>query len=444
MNTLTLGPTDPAPTPPQAPAAVRKVVVLGQGYVGLPLALRAAELGHQVVGYDVDKNRARTLAAGTSPVEDVSDDRLAELLTAGDYQPSYQAGDLAGFDVAVIAVPTPIGADRAPDLGHVEAAARTLVVHLRPGALVVLESTTYPGTTRKVGRILEEVSGLAAGRDFRLAYSPERIDPGNRVWTLETTPKLVAGIDAASRDAALGFYRDLVAELVPVADVETAELAKLLENTTRAVNIALVNELAPFCRDLGVSVWDVVAAAGTKPYGHLAHRPGPGVGGHCLPVDSLYLSWSAGQVSGRRLALVDLACKVNDSMPAYVVARLEQALTERGTPLTGAKVLLLGLAYKADSSDVRESPAAAVAGLLIGKGARVWAADPHVPDERRTDPRLAGHRPAVADARTVAAADAVVLLADHAAFDYELITHNASYLLDCRGRLPLSATVEAL
>ncbi|MER6523255.1 nucleotide sugar dehydrogenase [Streptomyces sp. NPDC001553] len=420
------------------------MAVLGQGYVGLPLALRAAELGHRVVGYDVDEERARTLAAGTSPLEDVSDDRLAALLASNGYRASYQAGDLEGFDVAVIAVPTPVGADRAPDLGYVEAATRTLAVHLRPGALVVLESTTYPGTTRKVGRILEEVSGLAVGRDFHLAYSPERIDPGNRVWTLEATPKLVAGIDAASSGAALAFYQDLVAELVPVADVETAELAKLLENTTRAVNIALVNEVTPFCRALGVSVWDVVAAAGTKPYGHLAHRPGPGVGGHCLPVDSLYLSWAAGQVSGRRLALVDLACQVNETMPAYVVARLEQALTKRGIGLAGAKVLLLGLAYKADSGDVRESPAAAVAGLLTGRGAQVWAADPHVPDERRTDHRFAGHRPAAADARTVAAADAVVLLADHAAFDYELITRNASYLLDCRGRLPLSERVEAL
>ncbi|MFE6274300.1 nucleotide sugar dehydrogenase [Streptomyces goshikiensis] len=446
MTTLTLGRNESASTPPKAPGqvAVRRVAVVGQGYVGLPLALRAAGLGHQVIGYDIDEGRACALAAGTSPVEDVSDHHLAGLLSAGAYKPTHLTASLAGFDVAVIAVPTPVAADRTPDLGHVEAAARTLAVHLRPGALVVLESTTYPGTTRRVGRILEAGSGLAAGRDFHLAYSPERIDPGNQVWTLENTPKLVAGIDAASRDAAIGFYRDLVDEVVPVADVETAELAKLLENTTRAVNIALVNELAPFCRDLGVSVWDVVAAAGTKPYGHLAYRPGPGVGGHCLPVDSQYLSWAAGQVSGRRLALVDLACEVNESMPAYVVARLEQALAGRGTALAGAKVLLLGLAYKADTGDVRESPAAAVAALLTAGGAEVWAADPHVPASRRTDPGFAGHRPVTADAETVAAADAVVLLADHAAFDYDLIAENASYVLDCRGRLPLGESVEAL
>ncbi|MEU8942668.1 nucleotide sugar dehydrogenase [Streptomyces goshikiensis] len=444
MSTLAISRDHPSAPPPKPRSASCRVVVIGQGYVGLPLAVRAAEAGHHAIGYDVDADRTRTLAAGTSPVEDVDSIRLAGLMAAGLYRASDRPGDLAGFDVAVIAVPTPLAADRTPDLTFIEAAARTLGEHLRPGVLVVLESTTYPGTTRQIARILQEVSGLNAGGDFHLAYSPERIDPGNRVWTLQTTPKLVAGIDAASRDAAIAFYQGLVDQVVPVADLETAELAKLLENTTRAVNIALVNELAPFCRDLGVSVWEVVAAAGTKPYGHLAHRPGPGVGGHCLPVDSLYLSWAAGQVSGRRLALVDLACQVNESMPAYVVARLEQALAGRGTKLAGATVLLLGLAYKADTGDVRESPAAAVAGLLAEKGARVWGADPHVDVHRRTAPGFAGHMPVEADPATLAAADAVVVLADHAAFDYDLVTHHASYVLDCRGRLPLSETVEAL
>ncbi|MGW4442004.1 nucleotide sugar dehydrogenase [Streptomyces sp. NPDC004682] len=424
-----------------------RVVVVGQGYVGLPLAVRAAEAGHQVVGFDTDDRRTGLLACGGSPIEDITAAQVEPLLRNGSYRPSASPEDLAGFDVAVIAVPTPLR-DGAPDLSYVLAAGRTVGRYLREGALVVLESTSHPGTTRNLlGPVLEEVSGLRMGRHFSLGFSPERIDPGNAVWTLATTPKVVSGVDATSLERTTAFYSGLVDHLVPVGRCEEAELAKLLENTFRAVNIALVNELAEVAHDTGLDFREAAAAAATKPFGFMHFAPGPGIGGHCLPVDPVYLSrWAAEVRDGRGACLIDLAAQINGDRPGYVVDRVERQLAARGRSLDGARVLLLGLAYKAGSGDVRESPALEVARLLADRGAAVRAADPFVDPVTAARVNLEGVRLVSADAEELAAADAVVLLTDHEEFDYAEVLATAPFVLDCRGRLTDSgaATVEQL
>ncbi|MGP9017551.1 nucleotide sugar dehydrogenase [Streptomyces sp. BR1] len=413
-----------------------RVVVVGQGYVGLPLAVRAAEVGHHVIGFDVDARRIKRLMLGESYVEDIVESRLTPLLASGAYRPTIDSSDCAGFDVAVVAVPTPLRAG-VPDLSHVEDAARTLGRHLTRGATVVLESTTYPGTTEEVfGPLLAHASGMAVSHDFHLGYSPERIDPGNPIWKLENTPKVVSGIDPSSTEAVRGFYASLVDTVVPVASCKEAELAKLLENTFRHVNIALANELAIFAHDLGIDVWAAIDAASTKPFGFMRFTPGPGVGGHCLPVDPSYLSWRVQRTLGQNFRFVELANDVNNHMPDYVVRRLTAGLNERGKPLKGSRILLLGLAYKANTGDARETPAARIAELLTGMGAEVQAADPHIMDE--VHPRAAdleGLQRVDVTANRLATADAVVLLADHDTFDYPLISAHAPYILDCRRRL---------
>jgi len=419
----------------------RRVAVVGQGYVGLPLAVRAVEAGHTVVGYDVDAGRIARLRSGDSYVEDVDERRLAKALESGAYHPTTDPGELAAFDVAVVTVPTPL-LDDVPDLTCIEEAALTLAGHLRPGALVVLESTTYPGTTEDVfGALLEKESGLHPGTDFHLGYSPERIDPGNQRWTLETTPKIVSGVDAASLERVAEFYGTVVERTVPVRDPKTAELAKLLENTYRHVNIALVNEMAVIARELGVDAWEAIDAASSKPFGFMPFTPGPGVGGHCLPVDPRYLSWRVERQLGRRFRFVDLANDVNSQMPHYVVQRLVEALNQLQRPANGSRVLLLGLAYKRNSGDARESPALRVAELLLRTGAQVHAVDPHV---RETAPLDARVRRVALTEEEVAAADAVVLLTDHDDFDYDVVLRGARHVLDCRRRLRPAANVEIL
>lgn len=422
-----------------------RVLVVGQGYVGLPLAVRAAQVGHRVVGLDSNRQRAEGLASGCSPVEDISSAQLLPLLRDGTYQPTSTPGDAAGFDVAVIAVPTPLH-EGVPDLSYVLAAGRTVGRYLREGALVVLESTSYPGTTRNVlGPALEKVSGLRMGSQFALGFSPERVDPGNRLWTLTTTPKIVSGVDPASLDRIAAFYGALVDRVVPVGRCEEAELAKLLENTFRAVNIALVNELAEVARDTGLDLRAAVAAAETKPFGFMRFDPGPGVGGHCLPIDPVYLSWWAHQARGRGSRMIDLAAQINAERPAYVVNRVGQHLTGRGLSLDGARVLLLGLAYKPGSGDFRESPALEVAGLLADCGVQVSAADPFA-DPTTAAAALDGLRLVFATDDELASADAVVLLTDHDAFDYDRVAALSPFVLDCRGRFAdrPTATVEQL
>ena len=410
---------------------MQTVVVVGQGYVGLPLAMRAVEVGYRVVGHDLDESRVKRLAAGESYVEDIPDATLRSALASGRYVATSEAAECEGFDYAVITVPTPLK-EGVPDLSFVESSARALAPLLRPGATVVLESTTYPGTTRELlVPILEEGSGLLAGRDFMVGYSPERIDPGNRRWGLVNTPKVVSGIDERSKASVKSFYDSIVERTVPVSRPEEAEMVKLLENTFRHVNVALVNELAMFAGDLGIDVWEAIDAASTKPFGFMRFTPGPGVGGHCLPVDPSYLSWQVKRRVGAPFRFVELANDINDHMPHYVVRRLTLALNRQQRSVNGARVLLIGLAYKPNTGDARESPALTVAELLLDLGARVAAADPYV------DPSVVDARVEMVemDCAQLAAADAVVVLTDHDAFDWSLLDSHDGYVFDTRFRV---------
>ncbi|WP_405764777.1 nucleotide sugar dehydrogenase [Streptomyces sp. NBC_01538] len=418
-----------------------RVVVVGQGYVGLPLAIRAAEVGHEVIGYDVDSRRVKTLAAGESFVEDVSSERIRAALDNGSYRPSEAARDCGGFDIAVVTVPTPLH-EGTPDLRYIKESAVTLARYLRPGATVVLESTTYPGTTQELfAPILEDGSGLTAGADFHLGYSPERIDPGNAVWGFKETPKVVSGVNEASLKAVQDFYAQLVDTTVPVGSPKEAELAKLLENTFRHVNIALVNEIAMFAHHLDIDVWQAIDAASTKPFGFMKFTPGPGVGGHCLPIDPSYLSWRVQRELGQSFRFVELANDINNHMPEYVARRISDLFNERRRSVNGSRVLLLGLAYKKNTSDARESPALRISQLLLDMGAQVRAADPHVVESLPVDSRLVRVE---LTPEELTAADVVVLLTDHDSFDYELVAEHAPFVLDCRRRLSSGPTIEVL
>lgn len=415
-----------------------RVVILGQGYVGLPLAMRAVAVGHDVVGFDRDESRVKGLADGESFVSDVPREVLRSALASGRYRVTADEEALALFDVAIIDVPTPLR-EGIPNLLHVEDAARVIASHVRPGAIVILESTTYPGTTEElVAPIIEAGSGLVPGIDFHLGYSPERIDPGNSVWGLVNTPKVVSGVSTASLDAVRGFYETIVDRTVPVSGTREAELTKLLENTFRHVNVALINELAVYADALDIDIWEAVDAAATKPFGFLSFKPGPGVGGHCLPIDPSYLSWRVRRSLGQTFRFVELANDVNDHMPDYVVKRLAEGLNREAKPLNGSRVLVLGLAYKRNTGDSRESPGRVIVELLRRSGAVVSVADPHVADLGSLADSLDGGLPAELvepSAEIVSAADAVVLVTDHDAFDLHVIAENARYLLDTRGRV---------
>ena len=418
----------------------QRTVVVGQGYVGLPVAMAAVRAGYDVTGIELNEARAKSLMAGDSYIEDISSERLGEALATGRYRASTSFDDAVGFDFAVISVPTPL-ADGVPDLSYIESAAASLAPHVSPGSTVILESTTYPGTTEElVGPILEAGSGLSAGADFHLGYSPGRIDPGNTTYTLENTPKVVSGIDDASLDKVDEFFSRLVEQTVRVPGCMEAELTKLLENTFRHVNIALVNELAMFSSDLGVDVWSAIDAASTKPFGYMRFTPGPGVGGHCLPIDPSFLSWRVKRSLGQAFRFVELANDVNEHMPDFVVRRLMLALNEQQKAVSGARIVLLGLAYKPNTSDARETPSTRVAQLLVDLGAQVVAVDPHVGID---DFDVAVEREVLSEA-TLASADCVVLLCDHDAFDLDLVVEHSRHVLDCRRRVPAADNVEYL
>jgi nucleotide sugar dehydrogenase len=408
-----------------------KVVVVGQGYVGLPVAVRAAEVGFDVVGLDLDVSRIERLAKGDSFVEDITHDRLVAALDSGRYQPSSDPDDAKGFDVAVISVPTPLR-EGIPDLSYIESAAASLADHLRPGATVVLESTTYPGTTEElVQPILEGATGLAVGTDFFLGYSPERIDPGNPTYRLENTPKVVSGVTAACLEKVRGFFDQLVEETVPVSSPKEAELAKLLENTFRHVNIALVNELAIFANELGVNAWEAIDAANTKPFGFRKFTPGPGVGGHCLPIDPSYLSWQVRRTLGHTFRFVELANDVNEHMPDHVVSRVVASLNRDRKAVNGARLVMLGLSYKKNTGDPREAPSRHIVRRLLGLGAEITAIDPHIDPAHAPD----GVRLADFTADELAAADLVLLVVDHDVFDADTVVDNSVRVLDCRNVL---------
>ena len=408
-----------------------KLVVVGQGYVGLPIAMRAVEVGFTVVGLDIDVVRVKALQEGRSFVEDVSDANVAEATASGKYSATTEITSLEGFDFVIITVPTPLK-ETIPDLSFIEDSAATIGPFVTKGSTIVLESTTYPGTTEQLlVPALEKLSGLKAGTDFFVGYSPERIDPGNKTYTFVNTPKVLAGINAESTVRITALYEKLVDTVVPVSSPKEAELTKLLENTFRHVNIALVNELAVFSRALGIDIWEAIDAASTKPFGFMRFTPGPGVGGHCLPVDPSYLSWQVRRVLGQNFRFVELANDVNDHMPDYVVQRVMSGLNESKKALNGSTVLAIGLSYKKNTGDPRESPAMRVTELLAEQGADVRAVDPFVESHL-----LPGHLTLVDLTKTeVAQADAIVILTDHDDLDYHLIEKAPGFVLDTRRRL---------
>ncbi len=405
------------------------LVVIGLGYVGLPLVQAAVRKGLTTIGYDVSQRVVEGLNGGRSHVDDLSDDDIAELRGAG-FEATTDASCLTGAKHVVICVPTPLSEDGGPDLAAVIGATETIAQHLQPGQVIVLESTTYPGTTDDVVRPMLEAGGLAAGTDFHLAFSPERIDPGNPVYGMVNTPKVVGGYTPACTDAAAELYGRFVDQVVRAKGTREAETAKLLENTYRHINIALVNEMARFCNDMNIDLWDVIRCAKSKPFGFQAFYPGPGVGGHCIPIDPNYLSHRVKVELGYSFRFVELAQEINLGMPRYVVQRVQDLLNDRGSALRGARVLLLGVTYKPDIADQRESPSTDVGAGFLAKGADLSYHDPHVPVWRLADRELTS----VPDLHAaVADADVVVLLQNHKAYDVPALASAARLLFDTRG-----------
>jgi UDP-N-acetyl-D-glucosamine dehydrogenase len=397
--------------------------VIGLGYVGLPLAVAFAEAGAEVIGLDLDPTKIEMLAAGTSYIEDVPDAAISGI--ADLFRATADYADLAGCNALIVCVPTPLTGSREPDLSFLEKAGSALAEVLVEGQTVILESTTYPGTTREMLAPALEASGLKAGADFHLAFSPERIDPGRTDFTIRTTPKLVGGIDPESTAKAAEIYELVCDRVIRLSGPEAAELAKLLENIFRSVNIALVNELAQLCDRLGIDIWEVVDAAATKPFGFMKFEPGPGMGGHCLPVDPFYLAFRAREYDFYP-EFIELAGKINQSQPLFCVNRAERVLNDAGKPVNGSKILLLGVSYKAGVGDTRESPAIKMIGLLEALGAEISYNDPHVP-ELRPDLHSVELGPALAEA------DLTILVTAHPETDLEQVVSSTDLVLDLRG-----------
>jgi UDP-N-acetyl-D-glucosamine dehydrogenase len=407
------------------------VGVIGLGYVGLPLAVEFARAGFDVTGFDVDAGKVADVNAGHSYIPDVPAAELGAAVAAGRLRATTDFAKLAEMDVADICVPTPLRKTKDPDLSFVVKALEVVAASLKAGQLVVLESTTYPGTTDEVALPMLEATGLAVERDFYLAFSPERVDPGNPVYLTRNIPKIVGGYGQASTDAATALYSQVVSTVVPVSSTRVAEMVKLLENTFRAVNIGLVNELAQMCDRLDIDVWEVIDAAKTKPFGFMAFYPGPGLGGHCIPIDPFYLSWKARQ-SGFECRFIELAGQVNSAMPEYVVERVGSALNALRKPINGSRVHILGMAYKKDVGDVRESPALDIMALLARRGAVVSYSDPYVPSIEQGGHELEHVAPADALRRGV---DCMVICTDHSSFDWKPIVHSGIPIVDTRNAL---------
>ena len=405
----------------------RDVAIVGAGYVGVPLAHAFANAGKNVVLVDIDRARVERLNQGESYIEDIPSETLEPLVESGRISATTDYDEIRDADAILIALPTPLSRQREPDLRILVSAAGEIAKRLRPGHLVVLESTTYPGTTREqVLPVLEAGSGLRAGSDFHLAFSPERVDPGREDWTTKTVPKVVGGINQASTDAAAAFYASAIDTVHRVSSPEAAELTKLLENIFRSVNIALVNELAQLCDRMGIDVWEVVEAAATKPFGFMSFKPGPGLDGHCIPIDPFYLTWKAREY-GFYTEFIELAGKVNESMPWFCRSVVSQALNHSlQLSLSGSRILVLGVAYKPNISDTRESPAIKLIGLLEAAGSEVSYHDPHVPSFRENGVTMSS------SPLDPASYDCVVVVTDHSGIDYERLVEDSKLVVDLR------------
>jgi UDP-N-acetyl-D-glucosamine dehydrogenase len=404
------------------------VGIVGLGYVGLPLAMEFARAGFHVIGYDVSEHRVRELAAGVSHIHDVPSTTVARHVRSGRFEVTTSATRLRECDAVSIAVPTPLSKTRDPDMSFVNAATETLAENSHPGMLIVLESTTYPGTTREVLQPRIEQTGLRVGHDVFLAFSPERVDPGNSTWHTKNTPKVVGGLTAACTAVAQALYAACIDTVVAVSSAEAAELVKLLENTFRAVNIGLVNEMAIVCDKLGVNVWEVIDAAATKPFGFMKFTPGPGIGGHCIPLDPHYLAWKM-RTLNYKTRFIDLASEINSEMPEFVVRKVARALNDRRQAVNGSRILVLGIAYKKDIDDMRESPALDVMRLLEERGAHVEYHDPWVPSYHEDGQTRTGVE---LTTDVLEGCDAVVIVTDHSRVDYQAVVDHAPLVVDTR------------
>jgi len=404
--------------------------VIGLGYVGLPLAVEFARAGFHVVGYDISDEKVAELNAGRSYIPDVPQAHLADVVKSGHFRATTDPGVLGDVDIIDICVPTPLRKTRDPDLSYVVQAVETIRGVLRKGQLIILESTTYPGTTDEVVQPALEESGLKAGCDFYLAFSPERVDPGNPNFNTHNIPKVVGGVNPQSTEAAVAFYSQVIETVVPVSSTRVAEMVKLLENTFRAVNIGLVNELALMSHRMNLDVWEVIDAAKTKPFGFMPFYPGPGLGGHCIPIDPYYLSWKARQ-SGFEARFIELAGNVNGAMPEYVVDRVAEALNSNQRAVNGSRVHIFGIAYKRDVNDMRESPALDIMELLKRRGAEVSYTDPFVPELRHGTLNLSS----IAEADAAKGKDCAVIVTDHSSFDYRAIVERFALIVDTRNAL---------
>jgi len=415
-----------------------RIGVIGLGYVGLPLVLLFEERGFPVIGFDVDSKKTDSLAAGESYIRHIGPERVARAFRGGKAEATIDFSRLAECDAILICVPTPLGPHREPDLSYVRMTSEQVGDHLQQGQLIVLESTTYPGTTREILLPRLQRLGSRCGEDFLLAFSPEREDPGNPSFSTRNIPKVVGGIDEPSQRAAVALYAAVIDKVVAVSSAEVAESAKLLENIFRSVNIALVNELKVVFDKMGINVWEVIEAARTKPFGFMPFYPGPGLGGHCIPLDPFYLSWKAAE-HGAWARFIELAGEINSSMPRYVVDKTAEALNDAGKSVKGAKVLILGLSYKADIDDDRESPSFELIEMLQGRGAEVSYCDPHIPFARKGRKHDLGLASVPCTAEEFAAYDAVVVSTAHSAFKDPALYANAKVVVDTRNIVPASA-----